>query len=183
MERARALSGSDVSTIAVRDHCGFTFVANEGMRRDGLGASTTAQGGLLHDALTALHAVSARHYRDEPRLPGAERQNAEAEGIASMTVTPISLDGAVVALLYVGSRTVRDYTMADRNLLDRIAGFSGAALRNASLFMKAETANYALEEALGRTGVPVRPPRDHVGAKQDGRGPDATSGQPDPGGA
>ena len=50
----------------------------------------------------------------------------------------------------MGSRTPRTYALADLDLLDRLAHLSAAALRNASLFMAAETANYALEEALER---------------------------------
>ena len=99
VQRGRSLSESDVSAIALRDHSGFTFVADEGMRRDGLGVSITADHGLAAEALKTLRALSARRYRDHPGVQADARHSAETEGIVSVAVAPVRLDTEVVALL------------------------------------------------------------------------------------
>ena len=150
VERARTLSESDVSAIALRDATGFTFVAEDGMRGQGLGTSIAADEGLAAAAIAAPGAVAARRYLDDPPLPPRAQRSARAEGIVSMAVTPVRLNDEVAALVYVGTRREREYTPTDLELLTRLAHLSAAALRNASLFTEAETANRALEEALGR---------------------------------
>ena len=99
VQRGRSLSESDVSAIALRDHSGFTFVVDEGMRRDGLGVSITADHGLAAEALKTLRALSARRYRDHPGVQADARHSAETEGIVSVAVAPVRLDTEVVALL------------------------------------------------------------------------------------
>ncbi|PZC49569.1 MAG: hypothetical protein DK306_000585 [Chloroflexi bacterium] len=150
VDHARRLSHSDVSAIAVRDGSGFTFLAEDGVQPQGLGIAFPAEGALVKAALATQRAVMARAYLEDRRLPTELRLPALEEGVASVAIAPVVLDNAVAALIFVGSRRERDYAPADLELLARLARLSAAALRNASLFTEADSANHQLEQALGR---------------------------------
>ena len=150
VDRARRLSHSDVSAIAIRTGAGFTFLAEAGVRPRGLGVAFDAEGDLIQAAFAAKRAVTSRSPLDNATLPPEIYHAAQDEGVVSLAIAPVLLDDVVEALILVGSRRVRDYAPADLQLLSRLAQLSAAALRNASLFSEADSANQQLEEALGR---------------------------------
>ena len=144
---ARVLTGSDLSTVSIRTPDGdLEIVAHDGARTDlGLGVWHSV---LITDPKRMGKAAQVLRIPNHPRLTAAAREAAAAEGIVTSAVQAVHMNGEMVAVFAIAQRSAREYPPADLALLERLAGLSAAALRNAALYRELETANRGLEAAV-----------------------------------
>ena len=144
----RVITGSDMGIVSIRTPDGDLEIAAQD------GARTTLGLGSRHSTMSTGHSGKLKYAAqmlDIPNHPGLTpeaRETAAAEGMVTSAVQAVHMDGEMVAVLAVAQRSEREYTPADLALLERLAGLSAAALRNAALYRELETANRGLEEAV-----------------------------------
>ena len=149
-EGARALCQSDVATIAMRDpESGdviFRYRANTRSDIDTrmrLRPGTEALGGLV---LMTGRPVRTDDWRADPRFSKAVGAAViEAEGIVTQMAVPIRIGDEVEGLLYVDNRAPRPFTDRDEAALVRLAEHATIAIRNAQLYVEAQTTRDRLQ--------------------------------------
>jgi GAF domain-containing protein len=136
---ARALCGSDIAHILLRDPesdtmfarfgVGFTSGASEHPRiQRGKGA-----GGI---AWATGRPFQTSDRLGDPRVRDAYSDAVEREGVIATLVVPIWITGQVEGLLYVSNRSARVFTDRDEAVLIRLADHAAIAIQNATLFSR-----------------------------------------------
>lgn len=149
-EGARALCQSDMARIAMRDpesgDVVFRYRVNTRSDVDmriRLRPGTAALGGLV---LMTGRPMRTDDWTADPRFSKAVAARViEAEGIVTQMAVPIRIGDEVEGLLYVDNRAPRPFTDRDEAALVRLAEHAAIAIRNAQLYVEAQTTGGRLQ--------------------------------------
>lgn len=108
------------------------------------GAVEVTRSGLDQEALSGKN-VSIEDACSDPRFQYPEK--AREEGIASLIVVPLTVDGKSIGVLRGYSGTCREFTSDEIEFLTIIANLSAIAIENARLHQKLKL-DYELQEAF-----------------------------------
>ncbi len=108
------------------------------------GAVELTRSGLDQEALSGKN-VSIEDACSDPRFQYPEK--AREEGIASVIVVPLMVDGKSIGVLRAYSGTCREFTPDEVEFLTIIANLSAIAIENARLHQKLKL-DYELQEAF-----------------------------------
>src|SRR5919204_2505186 len=119
-EGARELCASDLAAVALRDETGtMVFRHRAGWRRHeraGVVVPGRGAGGIVLETGRPLRSDDVPH---DPRFDGDDASLAAvaAEGIMTLLVVPIRIEGRIEGLLGVDNRTARPFDDADEEIL------------------------------------------------------------------
>lgn len=88
-------------------------------------------------------------YVEDPCISTHYRDVVRSEGVMSLLVVPIRIDGRVDGLVYVANRERRPFSDHDEATLMRLAGHAALAIANARLFAREAESRAAAAAALG----------------------------------
>jgi signal transduction histidine kinase len=147
-EGARALCQSDIARIAMRDPESGDVVSRYWVNirsdvdmRIHLRPGTGALGGLV---LMTGRPVRTDDWMADPRF-SVGAAVVEAEGIVAQMAVPIRIGAEVEGLLYVDNRAPRPFTDRDEAALVQLAEHAAIAIRNARLYVEAQTTGGRLQ--------------------------------------
>ncbi|MGH7726605.1 MAG: GAF domain-containing protein [Candidatus Eiseniibacteriota bacterium] len=118
--------------------------ARTGLAHDGDDLSWTFDKGIDPATLTP-HQAEIWTRRDDP--DGAAEARAIANGLASMVLVPIALDGVVAASIVVASAREDGFTSEQIRRLEMVSYHVAVALKNAELFSRLQASYIQLNEA------------------------------------
>jgi PAS domain S-box-containing protein len=149
-DAARALTGADTASIALRDPDDdvMVFRYNVGLRSghaDDL--RITPGAGLGARVIQSGRAVRSDDVPADPAVDGDVRAMLEAEGVVTLLIAPLAFGGRVEGLLCVANRRPVPFTAQDESVVQRLADQGATALRNVALFAAEQLARSAAEAA------------------------------------
>jgi PAS domain S-box-containing protein len=149
-EHVRALTRSDFSFLAVRDHTtgDYVITMTSGTETSLVAGYVAARGaGLGRTTVETGELAWSADYPNDPRRDPGFLEIAAAERLVSVAVAPIRIEGRLEGLLYAATRRSRTYGLEDRAAMTRLANQAAIALRNATLFESVEAARRDAERA------------------------------------
>jgi signal transduction histidine kinase/CheY-like chemotaxis protein len=149
-DAARALTGADTASVALREPDGDTLLFRHSVGLRGAPADDVRiapAAGLGGRVIESGRAVRASDVRRDLDVQGPARAILDAEGIVTVLIAPIAFGGRVEGLLFVGNRRPVPFTAQDESLVQRLADQGATALRNVSLFAAEQLARSAAEAA------------------------------------
>jgi PAS domain S-box-containing protein len=149
-DAARALTGADTASVALREPDGDTllFRYNVGLRSGPADdVRITPAAGLGGRVIESGRAVRSDDVRRDAAVDGPARAILDAEGIVTALIVPIAFGGRVEGLLFVANRRPAPFTAQDESVVQRLADQGATALRNVALFAAEQLARSAAEAA------------------------------------
>jgi DNA-binding PucR family transcriptional regulator len=152
VERAGQLLRSDVAWLAMVDDTGERLrmkVAAGTSTPDFMRMEVRVGTGIGGVALKQRRPVAVRDstvYRNG--MPRSVHRALDDEGVISILCAPLLKDGRMLGALYVGSRTVRDFSEEEAVLLSALAAQAAVTIENARLYLELTEKNDALERAF-----------------------------------
>jgi PAS domain S-box-containing protein len=146
VENARALCGSDMAGVALREpgseRAVIRYVA--GARGDWNGAVIEPGRGSGGTVLLTGQPFRTEAYPDDHRIDHTAKDPCAADGVEAQVVAPIRRHTRIVGLLFVGNRAPRPFTDRDVQMLGRLAQQAAVAIHNAHLFAEQAQTEAAL---------------------------------------
>jgi PAS domain S-box-containing protein len=149
-DAARALTGADSASIALQEPGQETlaFRHQSGQRHAHYDDLRIRPGtGVSGRVITTGRAARCDDVRSNPGIDPDARPLLEAEGIATLLITPFVFGGRVEGLLYLANRRPVPFTAQDEAVVQRLADQGATALRNVNLFAAEQSARSAAEAA------------------------------------
>jgi len=152
VDHARDLLASDLCWLSLVDQ------RKEHLRIAATAGSTTPDFGRMEVrighgiggvAVKEKRPVAVRDSLANPRgLPEAVQRALKDEGVVSVLCAPMFREGSMVGALYVGTRSVRDFSEDSRSLLWALASQAAVTIENSRLCRELVAKNEALEQTF-----------------------------------
>jgi signal transduction histidine kinase/CheY-like chemotaxis protein len=149
-DAARALTGADSASIALRDpgRDALVFRYHSGQRYERFHEIVLpATSGLTGRVMATGRALRTDDVRTDPDAARESRWLLELEGLVSLLIAPIAFGGRVEGLVYVANRRAVPFTRQDESIVQRLADQGATALRNVRLLAAEQAARSAAEAA------------------------------------
>jgi PAS domain S-box-containing protein len=149
VDAARALTGADAASIALREPHGdsMVFRYHVGLRAGPYDDFKMPLTGLGSRVIHSGRAVRFDEVRADPTLDPVTRAVFDAEGLVTLLLAPLAFGGRVEGLLSVANRRPVAFTAQDESVVQRLADQGATALRNVALFAAEQSARSAAEAA------------------------------------
>jgi DNA-binding PucR family transcriptional regulator len=152
VERARELLSTDVAWLAMVDQTGQRLrmkVAEGTTTPDFMRMEVRVGTGIGGIALKERRAVAVSDSSlYENGMPRAVHRALDDEGVVSILCAPMLRDDGMLGALYVGMRTLRDFTEEEASLLSALAAQAAVTIENARLYQELAEKHETLETSF-----------------------------------